>query len=187
MSPSQRPTDVQGVGTHVKISSVPQTYRGVRFRSTLEADWAATLDSVCIAWSYEPEAVKLPSGEFYRPDFWLPELQTWFEVKGPHNERIEKTRELHAAGPREVVVGRAPVYGKATFEFGDGDTGNCVLQYCITCEHFTWINEGSAWFCQYCRIGGKASRQGHMFVSPTVRGAWVDADHLPFTRARRAA
>jgi hypothetical protein len=81
----------------VKIRAVPRTYRGVRFRSTLEADWAANLDALGIAWQYEPEAVQLPSGELYRPDFYLPECTTWLEVKGPHNDRLEKTFELGEA------------------------------------------------------------------------------------------
>ena len=57
------------------------------FRSTLEADWAATLDSLSIGWQYEPEGVQLPSGELHRPDFYLPGIATWLEVKGPHGER----------------------------------------------------------------------------------------------------
>jgi hypothetical protein len=77
-----------------EISSVPMTYAGVHFRSTLEADWAATLDSLGIVWQYEPEAVRLPSGALYLPDFYLPEIATWLEVKGPHMQRLDKTKEL---------------------------------------------------------------------------------------------
>lgn len=80
-----------------RMDAVPMTYAGVDFRSTLEADWAAFLDTLAIAWQYEPEAVRLPTGEIYRPDFYLPECTTWLEVKGPHNDRIEKTYELGAA------------------------------------------------------------------------------------------
>lgn len=81
-----------------QIRAVPRSYRGVRFRSTLEADWAATLTHLDIAWQYEPEAVTLPSGELYRPDFYLPECETWLEVKGPHNDRLDKALELGEAG-----------------------------------------------------------------------------------------
>jgi hypothetical protein len=76
------------------IRAVPKTYSGVRFRSTLEADWAYNLDLMGIVWQYEPEAVQLPSGDLYRCDFYLPELTTWLEVKGPHDERIGKVREF---------------------------------------------------------------------------------------------
>ncbi|MDP9144408.1 MAG: hypothetical protein M3N43_06890 [Actinomycetota bacterium] len=93
------------------IRAVPKRYAQTLFRSTLEADWAATLDHLAIAWEYEPEAVQLPSGDYYRPDFYLPEMATWLEVKGPHDERIDKTRELawattHAPHCEETMSGR---------------------------------------------------------------------------------
>jgi len=80
-----------------QIRAIPVTYSGVTFRSTLEGDWACTLDSLGVSWCYEPEAYKLPSGELYRPDFWLPGQHTWLEVKGPHDERYEKYLEFTAA------------------------------------------------------------------------------------------
>jgi hypothetical protein len=64
-------------------------YRGVHFRSTLEADWAATLDSLGITWQYEPEAYQTPEG-VYSPDFWIPAQKVWLEVKGPHGDRTDK-------------------------------------------------------------------------------------------------
>ncbi|MER5671937.1 hypothetical protein [Pseudonocardia alni] len=79
------------------IRAVPVTVHGTTFRSTLEADWAATLDALSIRWVYEPEAVLLPSGEEYRPDFYLPDCATWLEVKGPHDERLHKSRALAEA------------------------------------------------------------------------------------------
>jgi hypothetical protein len=81
----------------IMITPIPVTYSGIRFRSTLEADWAATLDSLGIEWQYEPEGVQLPSGSMYRPDFYLPRIATWLEVKGPAGDRLGKTRELAEA------------------------------------------------------------------------------------------
>lgn len=86
-----------------QIKAVPRTYAGVRFRSTLEADWAYNLDRLGITWEYEPEAVQLPSGDFYRPDFYLPQCTTWLEVKGPHDDRLEKTRELAAVAYDDIT------------------------------------------------------------------------------------
>lgn len=81
----------------ISLRPVPMVYQGTRFRSTLEADWACTFDAWGIAWQYEPETVLLPSGVAYLPDFYLPEQGMWAEVKGPHDERLDKTRELAAA------------------------------------------------------------------------------------------
>lgn len=79
------------------IRAIATTYSGVTFISTLEADWAKNLDACDIRWMYEPEGVKLPSGTNYRPDFYLPRITTWLEVKGPHNQRIDKAHGLAVA------------------------------------------------------------------------------------------
>lgn len=76
------------------FDAVPTPYDGTTFRSRLEADWARTLDINGITWEYEPETITLPSGVTYIPDFWLPTLGTWIEVKGPGIPRIEKAYEL---------------------------------------------------------------------------------------------
>jgi hypothetical protein len=76
------------------IDAIPTTYAGTDFRSRLEARWATFLDSHRIIWQYEPETITLPSGTVYVPDFWLPELGTWIEVKGTGVPRIEKAVEL---------------------------------------------------------------------------------------------
>jgi hypothetical protein len=47
-----------------KPTAIPTTYRGARFRSRLEARWAAMFDSLGWGWAYEP--VDLPG---YLPDF----------------------------------------------------------------------------------------------------------------------
>lgn len=76
------------------IAALPTIYRGTEFRSLLEASWAATLDSLHIAWEYEPETFTLTSGVKYLPDFHLTEIGTWLEVKGPGVPRVEKAYEL---------------------------------------------------------------------------------------------
>ncbi|MFE6127499.1 hypothetical protein ACFQ6Q_04365 [Streptomyces sp. NPDC056437] len=78
----------------LKIPSLPTVYRSTAFRSALEASWAATLDSLGIVWEYEPETVTLPSGVRYLPDFRLPEIGAWLEVKGDGVPRVEKAIEF---------------------------------------------------------------------------------------------
>jgi hypothetical protein len=46
------------------------TYRGTRFRSRLEAQWAVFFDHLGIAWDYEPQGY-LVDGKAYLPDFAL--------------------------------------------------------------------------------------------------------------------
>lgn len=170
-----------------RIRAVPKTYRGSRFRSTLEADWAATLDQLGIVWQYEPEAVRLPSGQLYRPDFYLPRIATWLEAKGPHDERIEKTRELAEAvmhhpgcccarhgqvlpgdecetcgrcwwSPYQVVVvGRAPVYGLADWTLLDPDGDGEGRLYRCPRCRQWWWPTSGAYGCRSCRRGGSGN------------------------------
>jgi hypothetical protein len=150
------------------VGRVPVAYAGVRFRSTLEADWAVTLDGLNVIWQYEPEAVRLPSGTLYRPDFYLPKIATWLEVKGPSVGGLDKTRELAEAvshfpdcpargrgdcectGEYElVVVGLAPTLGRLTWELVGDDTG--TFQRCFNC--------GSWWWCGSVSLGCRAHRR----------------------------
>lgn len=65
-------------------------YAGYRFRSRLEARWAVFFDVAEIDFSYETEGMVLPADIVpgwtrprfrYLPDFWLPDLSLWVEVK----------------------------------------------------------------------------------------------------------
>lgn len=92
------------------VKAIPVTYRSIKFRSRLEADWAATLDSINIEWVYEPEGFELSDGAYYSPDFWLPNCNTWLEVKGSHNLGIEKAEQFAADmwGTFNVALGLEP-------------------------------------------------------------------------------
>lgn len=69
---------------------------GHRFRSRLEARWAVAFTEACIAWQYEPEGFDLGEAGFYLPDFWLPQVSMWAEVKPdrPSDEELRKIGTL---------------------------------------------------------------------------------------------
>lgn len=64
------------------IKPIETRYKGYRFRSRLEARWAVFFDALNMRWEYEKEGFVLHTGERYLPDFWLPEIKLWIEVKG---------------------------------------------------------------------------------------------------------
>lgn len=64
------------------ISAIETRYAGCRFRSRTEARWAVFLDHLSITWEYEGQGFQLPSGARYLPDFRLPEVKIFLEVKG---------------------------------------------------------------------------------------------------------
>lgn len=91
------------------MKAIETTYAGIRFRSRLEARWAVFFNHLGIAWQYEAQGYECALRLFmssdptwatrtfgYLPDFWLPELGLYAEVKGsltvPETEKL-----LHAA------------------------------------------------------------------------------------------
>lgn len=73
------------------IPAIQTKYKGYHFRSRLDARWAVFFDACGVRWEYEKEGYDLSDyseeiGDFqlgrYLPDFYLPELKTWVEIKG---------------------------------------------------------------------------------------------------------
>lgn len=70
--------------------AIETRYKDCRFRSRLEARWAVFFDAIGVPWEYEKEGYHLPSG-MYLPDFWLPTVRLWAEVK-PESFLIHERR-----------------------------------------------------------------------------------------------
>jgi hypothetical protein len=65
------------------IKAIETRYKGYRFRSRLEARWAVFFDHLGLRWQFEPEGFDLTERGlgYYLPDFFLPDLNYWIEVK----------------------------------------------------------------------------------------------------------
>lgn len=70
------------------IKPIQTYYKGYHFRSRLEARWAVFFDALGLSWEYEPEGYDLGPAGYYLPDFWLPDLKYWIEIK-PRHLRID--------------------------------------------------------------------------------------------------
>ena len=67
-----------------------QTFFNARhYRSRLEARYAVLLHACGLTYQYEREGFDLPPRR-YLPDFWLPTLGMWLEVKGWSPSTLEK-------------------------------------------------------------------------------------------------
>lgn len=88
------------------IAPIETRYAGCRFRSRLEARWAVALDHLGIQWEYEQQGYTLPSGARYLPDFRLPELKIFLEIKGapPGVRDTAKIREFAVASREHGYV-----------------------------------------------------------------------------------
>lgn len=83
--------------------AIPTHYGRCHFRSRLEARWAVFFDTLDLPWEYEREGYELPSGR-YLPDFWLPLVNMWAEVKPEKLNGAEQTKAIELA-----IATRAPV------------------------------------------------------------------------------
>lgn len=70
----------------MSIKAIETSYAGHLFRSRLEARWAIFFDALGVKWQYEAQGFELPSGATYLPDFRLPDLKMFVEVKGDEAE-----------------------------------------------------------------------------------------------------
>jgi len=79
-----------------RINKALQTrYKGYNFRSRTEARWAVFFDTLGIRYDYEPQGYRL-DGNHYLPDFWLPGMKAFIEIKGtsPTEAEISKACAL---------------------------------------------------------------------------------------------
>lgn len=103
------------------MKAIDTHYQGHRFRSRLEARWAVTFDKLGVQWQYEIQGYELehritgePGTFNYLPDFYLPALGLWVEVKG----------ELDVAGYRRLLNAAAALSAP---DGGCGDRDVVVL------------------------------------------------------------
>lgn len=155
------------------VQAIPTDYAGTRFRSRLEAKWAAFFDLCHWRWSYEPE--DFPG---YIPDFAL-----WFRVpvlvevkplrfdESDHDAEIldETRRKFIRAG----IKGEALILGTRVTSPTDGaefpyqrigmlmDVDPATDEaspwdwafafHCDHCGRFSFASESNSW---HCRAGG---------------------------------
>lgn len=87
------------------VKAIETHYNGYRFRSRLEARWAVFFDVIGVSYEYEKEGFDF-WGERYLPDFWLPELNVWFEIKPtePTKDQFGKIARVGRSTKSAVVI-----------------------------------------------------------------------------------
>ena len=162
-----------------EIKAIETVYNGYRFRSRLEARWAVFFDAMGIGYQYEPEGFILSNKQPYLPDFYLPTLGIYVEVKPAHLNFISHPND------EEVTFGSEEKYGYfmhditsagygAWFVFGDpvdaflkeehGGHGSNELFCQCTCNVKEFDPETK------CTCGGKSIRAGECTKHRLVSG-----------------
>lgn len=131
------------------MQALPSVYRGVHFRSRLEARWAIYFDLIGCKWQYEPEGYDLPSGN-YCPDFWC-EDNFFAEVKPTIEEAPEAIVKLvdlvglsgHGAF---LLTGNPSTKTQLAYHKNDDGVGEECFFPAIFCHYaFTYKH----WYCPY--------------------------------------
>jgi hypothetical protein len=87
------------------IAAIPTSYGGRFYRSRIEARWAVFFDAIGIRFDYEAEGFVIREGG-YLPDFRLPDLRFYFEVKGqdPTDEERSKCAQVCMASEYDMLL-----------------------------------------------------------------------------------
>lgn len=134
--------------------SIPTSYAGIRMRSKLETKIARFLDSLEIKWLYEPKAFYLSNGEWYKPDFFLPDLNIWIEVKGlieEHNKELLKTL-VQDNNSEAVMFSANEVIWFSSIDFIEGINEDKGIQIgkCSRCQNYFLCSVLGSYHCRVC-------------------------------------
>ncbi len=115
------------------IPAKPTTYNGTRFRSRLEARWAVFFDELGIYYEYEPGQFTLDK-QLYTPDFYLPQIDRFVEIKPTDAHPPEEYRCMELA-----VVTQTPVLIFAGSVPGDADLWVCYGMWGSVATRDAWL------------------------------------------------
>ncbi len=169
----------------MKISAIPTEYKGVRFRSRLEAKWAAFFDLCEWPWSYEPVDLK-----FYVPDFLLRfdrpllvEIKPLMSFDESNELNHAKSKARSSGWESEIVILGAevdPVFG-AFYDLEAGWT-EATPFHCPDCHEYSMLAEGGSWICRVhgCDLGRRMRgatpwNVGHDFARASRLVQWKAA------------
>jgi hypothetical protein len=186
------------------IKAIPTTYRGVEFRSRLEAKWAVMFDLLEWPWEYEPIDL-----DGYIPDFIIKwsHGHTLCEVKPATttSELLEAVPKIEQSGWRGEAlivgasIGRGDTYPELGLVSARSDAaeqwehplvpnepswwwGSALIHHCAQCWSYSIHHEHAGWQCRAC-----GAHDGDRFLmSIDVSGKWAQATNaVKYRHAKR--
>ncbi|MBR7189286.1 MAG: hypothetical protein IKD53_12140 [Clostridia bacterium] len=145
------------------IKPIETIYNGYRFRSRLEARWAVFFDATGIKYQYEPEGFKLSDGIYYLPDFYLPDSDTFVEIKGVMSEKdTHKIDQFMKEMEVDFLIGYSDFQFQASDAWYSGFSlakrEESVLCRCHDCGKYYFMGWNGKWACKCC---GAYDGDGH--------------------------
>jgi len=130
----------------MELRAIETLYDGYKFRSRVEARWAVFFKAFGIIYEYEKEGYDLGKYGLYLPDFWLPKLNMFCEVKGSRPSEIEVEKAVELSRQSECNVA---IVGGVPKDYCDWET---YFGYCCWSQLGTY--DDPYYFCK-CNICGK--------------------------------
>ena len=182
--PDARQAQRRENGAPMTVKAIPTTYKGIEFRSRLEAKWAAMFDAIGWRWEYEP--IDLNG---YIPDFIIKfeSAPMLCEIKPAMNEH-----ELRLAAPKIEQSGwedEALILGSmldispflwlgigllsARCDYDDWAWHFGVSHRCGSCRRNSLHHFSGSWRCRRCGMG-----DGDRYLENNeedMRSAWAAA------------
>lgn len=136
-----------------RIPVIPTEYRGIKFRSKLEAKYAKAFDRLGMPWVYEEVNYEFDDSTRYAPDFYFPECDQFFEVKGLMlADDQHKIDQLVRIG-KTVTVGDGQGQIQQSRIADDGYVERADLVYindCKNCGVRSFISPALVFECPHC-------------------------------------
>jgi len=149
------------------------------FHSILEAQWAVFFDAMGIKYEYEKEVFQFEEHIFI-PDFWLPQVSMWADVK-PNRftdvETLKCQKVANKTGKRCLLLEGAPdfrSYWGIASENEDDDYCDWDTDYLLTSEY---LHSESRFYCSTGASREKPFTDKDMFGSDYIT-AVKEADNL---------
>jgi hypothetical protein len=141
------------------MNGIKTIYKGIEYKSRLEADIAEAIDKTGHSYQYEPKSFLLPNGIHYMPDFYIPALKLWVEARGYETEKgdmqIQAFADMITSGEFKdkpdymVVTYQSAMFAEDEDRYGYAVTDECSLVLCRDCKKFYFMGDGS-YQCRYC-------------------------------------
>lgn len=100
------PPTVRARQSSTIVRAIRTDYKGIEYRSRLEARFAQLLDALHVRYVYEPMRLNQTTGGTYTIDFFLPAQQLYVELKPkrPHIEEEAKCERMSRSGFRVALL-----------------------------------------------------------------------------------
>ena len=119
------------------ITALPAKYAGTRYRSRMEARWAVFMDHMGIKFEYESEGFEL-GGVCYLPDFYIPKLDVFMEIKNPLAENGGRKPKILAEKSGKNVYLFVSNPATPNWDDYDREGATCYFSDGGIDHHFLW-------------------------------------------------